>query len=133
MEEKSSPYETFSKYEIARIIGARALQITMDAPLLLKISDDKLKEMGFDPLKISQAELEEGVLPISIHRPIPRRRKEKLLAVKEDKVSDEELLAKEQEVEKEIVESAEEMGLIEGDEIEDYVDVESSPAKTEEQ
>lgn len=133
METKTIPYETFSKYELARIIGARALQITMDAPLLLKISDEKLKEMSFDPLKIAQAELEEGVLPISIHRPVPRRRKEKLQAIKEDKVSDEELLAKEQEVEKEIVESAEELGLVEGDEVEDYVDAEPSSAKTEEQ
>ena len=34
--------EQFTKYEIARIIGARALQIAMDAPLLLKISEQLL-------------------------------------------------------------------------------------------
>jgi len=29
----------FTKYEIARILGARALQVSMDAPLLIKISN----------------------------------------------------------------------------------------------
>lgn len=33
-------HETFTKYEIARIIGARALQIAMDAPILLKITKE---------------------------------------------------------------------------------------------
>jgi len=132
MESKTDIHETFSKYELARIIGARALQITMDAPLLLKLSDEKLKEMSYDSLKIAQLELEEGVLPISIHRPIPKKRKEKLQAVKEEKVSDEELLAKEQEVEKEIVESAGEFSLVGSDEAEEYSESESS-AKSEEQ
>ena len=35
----------FTKYEVARILGARALQIAMDAPLLLKISEKELEEM----------------------------------------------------------------------------------------
>ena len=34
--------QNFTKYEIARILGARALQIAMDAPLLLKISFGEL-------------------------------------------------------------------------------------------
>jgi len=88
--------------------------------------------MSYDSLKIAQLELEEGVLPISIHRPIPKKRKEKLQAVKEEKVSDEELLAKEQEVEKEIVESAGEFSLVGSDEAEEYSESESS-AKSEEQ
>ncbi len=108
--------EKFTKYEIARIIGARALQIAMDAPLLLKISDEELKKIHYDALSIAEREFQEDVLPISIHRPIPRKRKEKLQSVKEEKISDEELLAKEQEVEKEIVEEAEELGFVEEDE-----------------
>ena len=31
--------EDFSKYEISRILGARALQISMNAPLLIKIME----------------------------------------------------------------------------------------------
>lgn len=98
----------FTKYEIARIIGARGLQIAMDAPLLLKISESELKEMRYDSLKIAQRELDDGVLPISIHRPSPRRSKDRISGVREEIVSDEELIAKEAEVEKEIVEGAKE-------------------------
>lgn len=105
----------FSKYEVARIIGARALQIAMDAPLLVKISDDDLKEMKYDSIKIAERELDSGVLPIAINRPVPRKKREKLHAIKEEKVSDEELVAKEAEVEKEIVEEAEELGFAQAD------------------
>lgn|SRR3989344_2271188 len=104
--------QSFTKYEIARIIGARGLQIAMDAPLLLKVSEDELKEMKFDALKIAEREFKEGVLPITISRPNPRKSREKLGTVKEEKLSDEELIAKAQEVEKEIVEEAKEMGFV---------------------
>ncbi len=109
----------FTKYEIARIIGARALQIAMDAPLLLKISEEELKIMKYDAIRIAEREFERGVLPIAINRPLPKKRKEKLSTVKEEKVSDEELVAKEQEVEKEVVEDATELGLAAQEEIEE--------------
>ncbi len=114
--------QNFTKYEIARIIGARALQIAMDAPVLLKITEKELKEMRYDSIKIAERELKEDVLPIAIHRPTPKKRKDKLAAIKEEAVSDEELAAKEHEEEKHIVEKAEEMGLVEGDEVEDVTD-----------
>ncbi len=119
MEQKQ---EKFTRYETARIIGARALQIAMDAPLILKVSDAKLKELRYDSLKIAELEFSEDVLPISIDRPAPRKHKDKLAVIKEEKISDEELAAKEHEIEKDIVENAEQLGLIEGDEIEDYSD-----------
>jgi len=122
--------QQFTKYEIARIIGARALQIAMDAPLLLKMSEKELKDIKYDSLKIAQRELEEGILPISIHRPSPRRNKDKLSGIKEEQVSDEELIAKEQELEKEIVEGAKEIGLVNEGEDEDIA--ESEPEATEE-
>lgn len=114
--------QIYTKYEIARIIGARALQIAMDAPMLLKVSEDKLKEMKYDALKIAELEFKENVLPISIRRPTPLRRRDKLAAAKEETVSDEEITAKEQEVEKEIAQDAAELGLIGGDEVEDFQD-----------
>jgi len=104
--------QQFTKYEIARIIGARGLQIAMDAPILLKISKEDLKDMRFDSLRIAEKEFNEGVLPIAISRPSPRKSKTKLGVVKEEKFSDEELIAKAQEVEKEIVEEAKEMGFV---------------------
>jgi len=118
--------EHFTRYETARIIGARALQIAMDAPLLVKIDEATLKIMKYDALKIADYEFKAGALPITINRPLPQRRKDKLTAIKEDHVSDEELAAKEQEVEKEIVEDAPELGLVDEDEME------MEPAQTEE-
>lgn len=104
--------QDFTKYETARIIGARALQIAMDAPVLLKISEPELKAIRYDPLKIAERELVEGILPIAVRRPVPRKRKERLKSIKEEELSDEELIAKAQEVEKEIVQEAKEIGLI---------------------
>ena len=125
--------QIFTKYETARIVGARALQIAMDAPLLLKLSEEELKAMQYDSLLIAEREFSEGVLPITINRPLPKFRKQKLAAVKEEASSDEELVAKEQEIEKELVEGAAELGLVEGDELEDYLDepVSSEPVGEE--
>ena len=118
--------ETFTKYEIARIIGARALQIAMDAPVLFKLSEEELKEMNYDSLKIAERELEENALPISIHRPKPRKGEDKLRKIKEDKTSDEEIAEKEKELEKEITEDAEEMGLTNAADVEDSEEESSS-------
>jgi DNA-directed RNA polymerase subunit K len=63
----------YTKYEIARILGARALQIAMNAPLLLDIPKEKLEELNYDPLKIAQMEFDEGVLPITVRRPMPQK------------------------------------------------------------
>ncbi len=120
--------EHFTKFETARILGARALQIAMDAPLLLKMSDDELKALKYDSLHIAEKELASGVLPIAISRPMPRKHKEKLTTVKEERVSDEEIVAKEQEVEKEIVEDAEVLGFAAQDETS-----EAEPATPDEQ
>lgn len=107
--------EQFTKFEIARIIGARALQIAMDAPLLIKISEEDLKTMRYDSLKIAERELNLDALPISISRPMPQKKKDKLIVIKEEKVSDADLVAREKEVEKEIVEDAEQLGLTEAE------------------
>ena len=56
----------FTKYELARIIGARSLQLAMGAPLLIK----RPKEL-YDTTKIAETEFSSGVLPISIRRPKP--------------------------------------------------------------
>jgi len=90
--------QKFTRYEIARIIGARALQIAMDAPLLLKIPESELKEIQFDALKIAEKEFYADVLPITINRPIPTKKKEKLAKIKEEKVTDAEIIRKEKEM-----------------------------------
>lgn len=68
----------FTKYEVARILGARALQIAMDAPLLLKISEKDLENINYNPIEIAKMELIEGVLPITINKPLPKKRESKL-------------------------------------------------------
>lgn len=57
-----------TKYEKARILGARALQISMGAPFLVKLSKKELEELNYDPLKIARRELEDGVVPLVVKR-----------------------------------------------------------------
>ena len=88
----------FSKYERARILGARALQIAMNAPLLIKISQEDLERIKFDAIKIAEIELNSNILPISIKKPFPDKKEEVLKRAKEKKITDEkkeELEAKE--------------------------------------
>jgi DNA-directed RNA polymerase subunit K len=74
----------FTKYERARIIGARALQISMDAPILLKLTNEEIEGLNYDSLKIAQKELDDGVLPISINRPLPEKVESKLRKIKKE-------------------------------------------------
>jgi len=64
----------FTKYEKARIIGARALQIAMGAPILIKLAPKDFKKINFRPVSIAKAEFESGTLPITIKRPLPPQR-----------------------------------------------------------
>jgi len=105
--------EEFSKYEKARVLGARGLQISMDAPLLVKISEEDLNGVNYDPLRIAEKELEAGVLPISVNRPLPEKEEVKLekIKVEEREISDEVKIKAEKEAEKEIAEGGEIMEL----------------------
>jgi len=103
--------EGFTKYETARILGARALQISMNAPLLIKISKEDLERINYDAIKIAEIELNSDSLPISIKRPFPLKKEERLKRVKERKISDEGVQEKEAAEETEIVESGEIMEL----------------------
>ncbi|HJX50733.1 MAG TPA: DNA-directed RNA polymerase subunit K [Candidatus Nanoarchaeia archaeon] len=101
----------FSKYEIARILGARALQIAMNAPLLIKIEKEDLEKVKFDALKIAEIEFNSDVLPISIKKPLPQKKEEKLKRSKEKIISDEKKEDIEETEEKEISEEGEIMEL----------------------
>lgn len=109
MEQKK---EKFSKYETARILGARALQIAMNAPLLIKMSKEDLEEVKYDALKIAEIELESGILPISVKRPFPGKKEEVLKRAKEQKISDEKMVEKEAEEEEEIAKEGDIMKLV---------------------
>ncbi len=72
-ENRMEKLESFTKYERARILGARALQIAMDAPVLIKFDEEAFNGFNFDPLKIAELELDSGILPISVKRPMPKK------------------------------------------------------------
>lgn len=63
--------EKYTKYEKTRMIGSRALQIAEGAPFLLKLSVEELLAIKFDPLVIAEMEFAEGIVPITIKRPLP--------------------------------------------------------------
>ena len=62
----------YTKYERARMIGSRALQISMGAPFLVKIDEVELKRIKYNPIEIAVKEFDQGLLPISIKRPLPK-------------------------------------------------------------
>ena len=104
--------QDFTKYEKARILGARALQIAMNAPLLVKISKEDLEKIKFDSLKIAEIELDSNILPISVKKPFPTKKEdEELKRVKEKKISDENMEEKEAREEEEIAKEGEIMEL----------------------
>jgi len=106
MQEEKTP-EKFTKYEIARILGARALQIAMNAPLLIKLSKEDLEKIKYDPIKIAEIELESNVLPISVKKPFPGKKEDVLRRPKEQKVTDEKVEEKEAAEEGEIANEGE--------------------------
>ncbi|XP_076066663.1 RNA polymerase II subunit RpII18 [Oratosquilla oratoria] len=59
----TTPY--MSKYERARVLGTRALQIAMCAPVMVEIDSES------DPLQIAAKELRERKIPIIIRRYLP--------------------------------------------------------------
>ena len=117
MIEKNS--DKFTKYETARILGARALQIAMNAPLLIKLSKEDLEKVKYDALKIAEIEFESGVLPISVKKPFPSKKAEALKRPKEQKISDEKIEEKEAAEEGEIAKEGEIMGLVNPEEEQD--------------
>ena len=59
----TTPYMT--KYEKARVLGTRALQISMNAPVLVDIEGET------DPLQIAIKELREKKIPLVVRRYLP--------------------------------------------------------------
>jgi len=105
------PEQKFTKYERARILGARALQIAMNAPLLIKFNQEDLEKIKFDALKIAEVELNSDILPISIKKPFPKKKEGELKRAKEKKVSDKKIEDKEIEEEEKITKEGEIMEL----------------------
>ena len=57
-----------TRFERARIIGARSLQLSMGAPILAELPE----EMS-DPIDIALTELKADILPMTLRRILPDR------------------------------------------------------------
>ena len=58
----------YTRYEKTRIIAARALQISMGAPLLIPAKANEL-----DPVDLAKQEFERNLVPITIKRRKPKK------------------------------------------------------------
>ncbi len=56
-----------TRFEKARIVGARALQISMGAPILVDADEESVS----NPIDIALKEMDAAILPITIRRTLP--------------------------------------------------------------
>lgn len=52
----------YNKFEVARIIGARAFQLALGSPQLIKVKPQQ------DVIEIAMEEFNKGVIPLSVRR-----------------------------------------------------------------
>lgn len=55
--------ETYTRFERARILGARALQISLGAPILIDTPPTLI-----DPVQVAELEFAAGLIPITVRR-----------------------------------------------------------------
>ncbi len=60
---KKVKFEDLTKYEQARIVGARALQLSMDAPPLVEVPKNMI-----DSVKLARMEFFKKVVPLQVLR-----------------------------------------------------------------
>ena len=87
---EQKPTKKFTKYERARIIGSRALQIAQGAPLLLPLTEKELEDLHYDPVTIAKKEFEAGIVPMDVERTLPPKTKEEEVRVVVEELSAEE-------------------------------------------
>lgn len=74
IEKRITPFY-LSKYEKARLISTRAIQISMDSECFLR---DTTNIYNMDPIEIATREFEEGSIPLGIQRRLPNGRLENI-------------------------------------------------------
>lgn len=60
------PKDRLTRFEVTRIIGARALQISLGAPILVKVEKKEI-----DPINIAEEEFKACKVPMTIKRTLP--------------------------------------------------------------
>ncbi len=58
------PTDRLTRFETARLLGARALQVSLGAPVLVNTKET-------DPSKVAKNEFKENVVPMTIKRKLP--------------------------------------------------------------
>lgn len=66
--EKTQVTENYNKYELAQIVGVRALQISMGAPFAIDFSPEDLEALQYNPIAIARKELETNSIPLKVLR-----------------------------------------------------------------
>lgn len=59
------PKDRLTRFEAARLLGARALQISLGAPILIKV------EKKANPIEIAKLEFKNKMIPITVKRKLP--------------------------------------------------------------
>lgn len=63
------PNDKFTRFEVARLLGARTLQVALGAPVLVKTDFT-------DPINIARTEFKEKLMPITVKRKLPSGQEE---------------------------------------------------------
>jgi|WetSurMetagenome_2_1015567.scaffolds.fasta_scaffold689830_2 DNA-directed RNA polymerase subunit K len=63
------PKEEFTRFEVARLVGARSLQIALGAPVLVSTDDMDKK----DSFNVAKQEFRKKMIPITVKREMPDR------------------------------------------------------------
>ncbi|MEM7825713.1 MAG: DNA-directed RNA polymerase subunit K [Candidatus Aenigmatarchaeota archaeon] len=59
------PRDRLTRFEVARLLGARALQISLGAPILVKVEKER------NPIEIAKLEFKNKMIPITVKRKLP--------------------------------------------------------------
>ena len=71
-DKKHATEEKLTRYEKARILGARALQIAMGSPFMVKLSEEDLIRLKYNPVEIAKLEYSRDLVQIGVKRTLPQ-------------------------------------------------------------
>lgn len=58
------PIDQLTRFEVARLVGARSLQISLGAPILIQTD-------ATNPIEVAKLEFKNNIIPITIKRKMP--------------------------------------------------------------
>ena len=103
MKEFNEDPKNFTKYEKARMVGSRALQLSMGAPINIKLSEEELTKVNYNPIQIAKLEFAEGKIPMTVIRRLPSEKTKAFLEeTAKEEAKEKEAASEENSVEEEI-------------------------------